>query len=162
RGGATVLAWSLAPGVALGSPLFELVGGVAGDGGFNGRAVEGGSASTYFNPAFLPHAPSGFALGLFVLDGEIGIRLHARPPPSPCAAGPSDPTTAERRGGAGSDRSDLPPVCHEAGNPPPPPDSPPPPRPRQGDGSSHNTHVYQVIGFVTKLFDGRLAVGLYS
>jgi hypothetical protein len=36
---------------ALGSPLFDIAGGVGGQGGFNGRTVEGGASSAYYNPA---------------------------------------------------------------------------------------------------------------
>ena len=51
-----VAAYAVLGGMALGrtahaSPIFELTGGVQGQGGQNARSVEGGAASAYFNPA---------------------------------------------------------------------------------------------------------------
>ena len=54
---------ALVPSAAAASPLFELVGGVMGDGGLSSRGVEAGAASAYFNPAFLAGAPAGFDWG---------------------------------------------------------------------------------------------------
>jgi long-subunit fatty acid transport protein len=153
-----VLVGSAAPVAA--SPLFELTGGAQGRGGFNARAVEGGSGSTYFNPAFLPDAEVGFDLGVFVLSDDVAIRLHARP--TAAADVPVDSVNAEYPGGGRFVRYGLPTIWLENGKPATPPDAPLAARPRQAQGSSHDVHVYQIIGFVEKLFEGHLAVGLYA
>src|SRR5271170_7184488 len=64
---------------ALASPLFEVAGGVGGEGGFNGRIVPGGASSTYYNPALLVDVPAGLTLGVFFLSEQIGISPDARP-----------------------------------------------------------------------------------
>jgi long-chain fatty acid transport protein len=146
--------------LTLASPLFELTGGVQGNGGLNARTVEGGSASAYFNPAFLPDADSGFDLGVFVTAEDIGIRLRART--SAAADVSVESLNAEQPGGGSFARYGVPTIWLENGKPATAPDIPVPARPRQSDGSGHETHVYQVIGFVQKLFEGRVGVGLYA
>ena len=61
-----------AGGSALASPLFELAGGVGGEGGLNGRIVPGGASSTYYNPALLVDAPAGLTLGV-----TLGLAVSA-------------------------------------------------------------------------------------
>ena len=61
------------------SPLLDLAGGVGGEGGFNGRTVEGGASSAYYNPALLVDATPGVSLGVFVLSQQINISLAGRP-----------------------------------------------------------------------------------
>jgi long-chain fatty acid transport protein len=143
------------------SPLFELVGGVAGNGGFNGRALESGAASTYFNPAFLPDAETGFDVGVFVLTDQIGIHPFARTDAS--ADVPINFPDSQKAGGGGFDSYALPTswlqngkAADAFGNPELPA------RPRQAAGSGQNVRAYQVIGYVTKLFEGRLAAGFYT
>ncbi len=145
---------------AAASPVFELTGAVQGDGGFNARSVESGSASAYFNPAFLPDAPSGLDLGVFAVSDQIGISLRGRP--SASADVPVDVVNAEIPGGGRFDRYPLPTVWLNQGKPADPPDEPLPARPRQSAGSSHNVHTYQVLGFVQKMFAGRVALGVYA
>jgi long-chain fatty acid transport protein len=157
---AGIAAALLSPAVASASPLFELAGAAQGQGGFSARAVEGGSGSTYFNPAFLPSAESGFDLGVFVLDDSIAIRLHGRPTPS--ADVPVDSIHAEQPGGGRFARYGIPTIWLENGKAATPPDPALAARPRQSQGSGNNLRVYQVIGFVQKLFHGRLGVGVYA
>ena len=64
------------------SPLLELVGGMGGEGGLQGRAVPGGASSAYFNPALLTDSPAGFTVGFVVLSEQIGVSLDGRPGPS--------------------------------------------------------------------------------
>src|SRR5690349_3716332 len=146
---------------AVASPLFELVGGVQGNGGFNARAEEGGAASTYFNPAFLPDAESGFDLGVFVLTDQIGIYPFARPDAS--ADIPVNFPDAQKQGGGAFDSYGLPTTWLQNGKPADAFGNPElPARPRQAAGSGQKVRAYQVLGYVTKLFDGHLAIGLYT
>ena len=151
----------VAPRSAEASPLFELVGGVQGSGGLNARAHESGAAATYFNPAFLPDAESGFDLGVFVLTDQIGIHPFARPNAS--ADIPENFPDSQKAGGGGFDSYGLPTNWLQNGKPPDAFGSPAlPARPRQAAGSGQKVRAYQVIGFVTKLFEGRLAAGFYT
>jgi long-chain fatty acid transport protein len=145
---------------AAASPLFELAGATTGNGGFNARTVSSGSANAYFNPALLTDAESGFDLGVFFMSDQIGVRLEARP--SADADIPLGSENAARPDGSRYDRYGLPTEWLESGKAADPPDTPLRPRPRQGAGSGHNLRAYQVIGFVQKLFEGRLAAGLYA
>jgi hypothetical protein len=136
------------------SPLFELTGGVQGQGGLNARAVEGGAASAYFNPALLPSAEAGLDIGLLVLSDEIGIRVGARPAGADipvAAAGAQFPNDPLRHNG-------IPTQWLERGSTQPLIGA----RPRQAGGSGHNLRAYQVFGFVHKFFEGRLALGVYA
>jgi len=146
---------------AAASPLFELVGGVQGNGAFNARALEGGAASTYFNPAFLPDAESGFDIGVFVLSDQIGIHPFARPDSN--ADIPLNFPDAQKPGGGGFENVGLPTSWLQNGKPADAFGTPAlPARPRQAAGSGQKVRAYQVIGYVTKLFDGHLAVGIYT
>lgn len=142
------------------SPLFELTGGVQGNGGLNPRAVEAGAASAYFNPAFLPDAPEGFDLGVLVVRDEIGVRLFGRSSANQDV--PVESVDMEPPGGGRYAHHGLPTSWLEEGKPAAPPDPSLPPRPRQGAGSGHNLRAYQAIGFVQKLFGGRAGVGLFA
>ncbi len=144
---------------ALASPLFELSGAAEGNGGFNARTIESGSASTYFNPALLTDAEAGFDLGVFVLSDQISIRALARPDGADV---PVASINAEHPGGGRYPAYGLPTDWLEHGKPADPPDSPLRARPRQGDGSGHNVRAYQVLGLVQKLFAGRLTLGIYA
>jgi long-chain fatty acid transport protein len=140
--------------IASGSPVFELTGGVQGQGGLNARTVEGGAASTYFNPAFLPSAEAGFEIGVFVLADEIGIRGAARPwgADIPVAAAgaqfPNDPLPHNGIPTQWLERGSREPLISA--------------RPRQAGGSGHNLRGYQVVGLVHKFFEGRLGLGIYG
>ena len=140
--------------VASASPVFELTGGVQGQGGFNARTVESGAASAYFNPAFLPDVEAGFEIGVFVLADEIGIRGAARPLGAdiPVAAAgaqfPNDPLPHNGIPTQWLERGSQEPLIAA--------------RPRQAGGSGHNLRGYQVIGLVHKFFEGRLGIGVYG
>jgi long-chain fatty acid transport protein len=143
------------------SPLFELVGGVQGAGGLNARVMEGGAASTYFNPSLLPDAESGFDVGVFVLTDQIGIHPFARTDAS--ADIPLNFPDAQKAGGGGFDSYGLPTSWLQNGKPADAFGNPElPARPRQAGGTGQKVRAYQVIGYVTKLFEGRLAFGLYT
>ncbi|HKU42606.1 MAG TPA: hypothetical protein VJR89_30820 [Polyangiales bacterium] len=145
-------------GRAAASPLFELVGDVAEQGGLNARASAPGAASSYFNPALLPDATPGVVIGVFLLSDSIDIDLAGRTggdvPSSFRGAthadgrvfeDPSVPTRWLREGCAA-------PEC------PLPLDA----RPRQAAGTSHNTRFYQAIGLVVPLVQRQLAFGFYG
>jgi long-chain fatty acid transport protein len=145
------LAWA---SVAAASPLFELVGGVQGQGGLNARATAAGAASAYFNPAFLTLAPPSLEAGVFVLNDRIAIRLDERPGPG--ADVPVGFQNAAGATGASFPSYALPTSWLERGN------LELPPRPRQQAGSSDNVRGYLVLGGVLQWFEGRLALGVYT
>jgi long-chain fatty acid transport protein len=147
-------------GRAVASPLFELVGGLPGEGGLNPRVVVAGTASTYFNPALLPDVDADFDLGVVVISDQIGIRLSGRPDAR--ADLPVDSIEAERPGGGRLPRYGIPTEWLDSGKAAEPPDQPLAARPRQGRGSSHSVRAYQTLGLVRRLVPGRLAVGLYA
>ena len=157
---ATSLAVGWAPTATHASPLFELLGGLPGEGGLNPRVMPAGAASTYFNPALLPDADTDIELGTVVLSDQIGITLRGRP--SLSADVPVEAPEAERPGGGRLPRYGLPTEWLEQGKPAEPPDSPLSPRPRQGRSSSHTVRVYQTLGLVKSLIPGKLALGLYA
>jgi long-chain fatty acid transport protein len=139
------------------SPLFELVGSTFGSGGFNGRAYGPASSSAYFNPAFLPQAKAGLELGVFILNDAISITLDARQPAYdiPLSAlerfgtdNPGVPTSWLQNGCdpqmGGNCLTEL------------------QPHPRQSDGSSGNTKVYQTLGLVSHVWPRYLSLGLYA
>ncbi|MET0593455.1 MAG: hypothetical protein ABW133_12195, partial [Polyangiaceae bacterium] len=122
------------------SPLFEIVGGVAGSGGFNARGVEAGAASTYFNPAFLPDADPGLELGVYVLTDQIGIAPYARP--SSTADIPVNFPDAQKATGGGYPSYGLPTSWLQNGKPADAFGNPElPARPRQAAGSGQNVRV---------------------
>src|SRR5688572_24765602 len=116
--------------------------------------MEGGAASAYFNPAFLPDAEAGLEIGVFVLADEIGIRGAARPLGAdiPVAAAgaqfPNDPLPHNGIPTQWLERGSTEPLIAA--------------RPRQAGGSGHNLRGYQVIGLVHKFFEGRLGIGIYG
>jgi len=139
------------------SPPFELMGSALGSGGLNARATGADAASAYFNPARLARAKPGLQLGWFVLNDAIHVELFARSPSVdvPVLAlnqfqgkFPALPTEWLQNGCdpalGGRCVSKL------------------QPRPRQGDGSSGNTRVYQVFGLVTEVIPRWLTLGIYG
>jgi long-chain fatty acid transport protein len=140
------------------SPLFELVGSAFGSGGFNARTTGASAASTYFNPALLPQAKQGFEIGWFFLNDNISITLDARSkandvPVSAVSnfgqgARPSIPTDWLQHGCdpmmGGTCATKLKPV------------------PRQSQGSSGNSSVYQTLGLVSRIWEDKLVMGLYA
>ena len=139
------------------SPPFELTGGLLGDSGFSARATGADASSTYFNASRLSRAKPGLQLGVFVLNDGIDLTLFARNPAQDvpeAALGefegyfPPVPTTWLQNGCdpamGGKCVSKL------------------APRPRQGDGSSGETHVYQVFGLVTDVVPRWFTFGIYG
>jgi long-chain fatty acid transport protein len=150
----------LAPANALASPLFDLAGGVGGEGGFNGRVIPGGASSTYDNPALLVDVPSGLTLGVFFMSQQIGISLDPRLGPQYDV-----PTGIENATHADGTRWSNYPVATsllQNGRPMTAQNTALPARPRQGDGDGDQTFAYQMIGLVTKLFSDQLTIGAYA
>src|SRR6202453_2021294 len=145
---------------ALASPLFEIAGGVGGQGGFNGRTVEGGASSTYYNPALLTDADSGLSVGVFVLSEQIGISYGARPGTQ--YAVPLGVVNATYANGTPWPSYPIPTAWLQNGRPATATSPALVARPRGSDGSGHDVFAYQMIGLVTKLFHDRLALGAYA
>lgn len=150
--------WTLlVPSTGHASPLFELVGSTFGSGGFNGRATGASAASTYFNPALLPRAKAGLEVGWFFLNDAISITLDAR------SAGNDIPISALDR--FGTDFPGIPTDWLNNGCDPALGGAcitPLGARPRQANGSSGNTKVYQTIGLVSHIWPKYLSLGLYT
>ncbi len=159
-GAAVFAASTITTGSTSASPLFELTGGVAGDGGLTARASGASAASTYFNPAFLPDAESGLTLGTFFLRDQISVSLDGRP--STSVDVPQGLENAEHADGSRFDSYPLPTTWLNNGRAGGGTDPALPARPRQGQGSGKHTRGYQAIGLVTKFFKDRLAIGLYA
>jgi long-chain fatty acid transport protein len=155
-----IAAASLAEGNALASPLFELAGGVGGQGGFNGRTVEGGASSSYYNPALLVDATPGLSLGVLVLGEQIQITLAGRPGTQ--YAVPEGIENATHANGSQWASTPIPTNWLQNGRPATALTPALPARPRQGDGSGSGVFAYQMLGLVTKLFHDRLALGAYA
>jgi hypothetical protein len=145
------------PVPASASPLFELLGSnLGGGGGFNARAGGASAASAYFNPALLPQARQGLELGWFVLNDAISVQLDARSSDVdvPLANVRTSrkvypiPTVWLEEGCKA--RSEL--MCLTDIQA----------KPRQSEGSSGNTRIYQVVGLVNHIIDRRWTLGLYA
>jgi long-chain fatty acid transport protein len=142
------------------SPLFDLAGGVGGQGGFNGRVIPGGASSAYDNPALLVDAEAGVTLGVYVLSQQIGISVAPRPGPQfDVPAGIENATHAD-----GTRWSNYPIATSllQNGRAASAQNTALPARPRQGDGDGNQTFAYQMIGLVTKLFHDQLTIGAYA
>lgn len=144
---------------AAASPLFELTGALQGEGGLSARALPSGSASAYFNPAFLPDAEPGLEVGVFVLSDQIAITLRGRPAGADVPIGAVD---MQRPGGGRYALRPLPTRWLQEGKPAEPPDAPLRARPRQGAGSGRHVRAYQVVGLAQTFLDRRLGAGLYA
>ncbi len=152
-------AWLVARGASA-SPLFDLAGGVGGQGGFNGRAVEGGASSAYYNPALLVDATPGVSLGVFVLSQQISISLAGRPGTQ--YAVPEGIENATHASGAAWGTYPIPTNWLQYGRAATATSPALAARPRQGDGSGNAVFAYQMLGLVTKLFHQRLTLGAYA
>jgi long-chain fatty acid transport protein len=138
------------------SPLIELLGANLGDGGFNGRATGASAASAYFNPALLPQAEQGLELGWFVLNDVISVDLDARSAAMDVPLANINtlrkvfpvPTVWLEQGCKA--RSELKCLTDIA------------PQRRQSEGSSGNTRIYQVIGFIDHIVEKRWTLGMYG
>ncbi|MDD9933265.1 MAG: hypothetical protein OXT09_06675, partial [Myxococcales bacterium] len=151
---AALLGFATMPAPASASPLLELIGGNFGDGGFNARGTGASAASAYFNPALLPQAEQGLELGWLVLNDAISIDLDGRSSDMDVGVGNLNvlreqypvPTLWLEEGCAAGDGciTDI-----QA-------------QPRQSAGTSGNTRIYQVVGFVNHVVDDRWTLGVYS
>lgn len=150
-----VIAAASSPVPASASPLIELSGGTLGTGGFNARAGGASAASSYFNPALLPQAEQGLELGVFMLNDAISITLDAR---DPAVDVPLENVAARRM------IFPIPTVWLEQGCQPGELmcRTEMIPRTRQSDGSSSNTHFYQVLGLVNHIIEKRWTLGMYA
>jgi long-chain fatty acid transport protein len=157
---ASLVVASLIARPASASPLLELAGGLGGEAGLSGRAVPGGAASAYFNPALLVDAEPGLSLGVFVLSEQIGISLDGRPGTQ--FAVPDGIENATHANGSRWSNYPLPTNLLQNGRPASAQNAALPARPRQSDGSGQGVFEYQMVGLVTKLFHDRLALGFYG
>ena len=158
---AAVVLFTCVP-TAAASPLLELVGDPAEQGGLAGRFGGASASSAYFNPALLPTARPGMTVGAFVFSDQISIEVGRRSPNDEVAldaAGawadlddmvPFDPPavpTSWLEDGCGADCEDRSTRFGLTA------------RPRQAAGSSGNTRVYMPIGIVKALISDKLVLG---
>jgi long-chain fatty acid transport protein len=141
------------------SPLLELVGGFGGQGALQARHAGPSPASAYFNPALLTDATPGLSAGVLVLNSELGVRVDAR---GAQAAVPDGLVNAYHADGS---RFSTYPIATDLLQNGRPADSLTPAlrsRPRQHAGTGHQTHSYEALGLVVKMFHDRLALGFYG
>ncbi len=167
---AAAVASTSAPRSAAASPLFELVGGGQGSGGFNARVTGASAASTYFNPALLVDAEQGLELGVFVLTDQISISVDARSGSPQCPAGSCNipevlgtgPESFRRGDGSKLEQPAVPTAWLERGRPRNDLDDGLTARPRQGAGSGSHVRGYQMLGLVTPILGRRVVLGLHA
>lgn len=144
------------------SPIFELVGDVSGDGGFNPRVTGASSASAYFNPALLSEAKQQVEVGFMVLSDQISLTLDWRPGGAvPQLIGDRNafnPGTGEPISNDTIPTDWLENGCKRDECA----DSPMVARKRQEAGSSANTRAYSIIGVVAPIVKKRLVLGIHS
>lgn len=148
-----------APCSAAASPLLELAGGLADQGGFSARATSSGAAASYFNPALLGDTPMGLTLGLVVLGSSLRVGLDARR-----ASGgvPSGVQNAFHADGSRWDGYPLPTDDLQNGVPSDGVRSAIAARPRQSRGSGAQTQTYEAVGIVVRMLRDQLALGFYG
>jgi long-subunit fatty acid transport protein len=160
----------LLPAVAAASPLFELTGDVAGQGGLNARASSPDAASAYFNPALLSFAESGLTLGFFVLAERIDIDLAARSSAPACKSGACDVPAVNGAGPESFRHADdsrisaptLPTAWLQRGRRDTGGMLTLAPRPRGAHNGGSSEHGYAVIGLVQDILNKRVVFGLYT
>ncbi len=142
------------------TPLFEEMGGFGGQSVLQARHTGASAAAAYFNPALLPDAPVGLTAGVAVINTEIGISLRTRPDSANVPNEVNSYSTPD-----GRERTTYPfgtlarrdgvrnALTGEYSLPP---------QPRQSAGTGHQTYTYEAIGLVLKLFEDRVAFGLYT
>lgn len=152
------------PAAGHASPLFELSGGVLGQGGMNARTVGPGAASAYFNPALLPEADRAVAVSFMTLTDRIHINLDPRPDALPCMSGMCSinvPTNindaASAADGSQLPANALPTRWLNEGT-----DGGFDARPRQQQRDPNNTTYYAVVGLVVPIFKQWLVFGFYG
>lgn len=156
------------------SPLFELVGGAQGMGGFNARVSSPGAASTYFNPALLADAAPGLELGTFFLDESIDISVDSRESNAQCRPGDvgtscdipvvfgTGPESFRHEDGSPISNPAIPTGWLEQGRQAMGTDPGLTPSPRQSAGSGQNQRAYQMLGLVSPVFGRRAVLGFYA
>jgi long-chain fatty acid transport protein len=137
-----------------------MVGGFGGQGALQARHAGPSAASAYFNPALLVDAPAGLTAGALILNTEVGISVDPR---TPEAAVPDGLANGVYHAD-GSRLSAFPIATDLLQNGKPAEGRTPalPARPRQRAGSGHQTNTYEAVGLVLKLFEDRLALGMYA
>jgi hypothetical protein len=158
--GALLLTPLLAAADAAGSPLLDLAGGTDGMGAMQAGTVEGGASAAYFNPALLVEAPSGLTIGVLTLSEQLGITVDGRPGTQ--YAVPGGVANVTHANGSAIGNVPLPTNLLQNGSAATALNPAVAARPRQGAGTGHETFFYETIGFVAKLFDGRLALGFHG
>ena len=143
------------------SPLLDLTGGTDGLGGLQAGTIGGGASAAYFNPALLTQVPFGFTIGFMAISEQIGISLDGRPGTQ--FAVPEGVANATHANGSSLGNIPIPTNLLQNGRAANGLNNPAQAaRPRQGAGTGHETTAYEMIGFVAKLFDDRLALGFYG
>ncbi len=142
------------------SPLFDLTGGTDGLGGLQAGTIGGGASAAYFNPALLVQAPFGFTAGFLVIGEQIGISLDGRTGTQ--FAVPDGVANATHPNGSALGNVPIPTSLLQNGRAAAGINPALAARPRQGAGTGHQTIAYEMIGFVAKLLDDRLALGFYG
>ena len=142
------------------TPLFETLGPTGSTSGFNFSVSDPSSASAYFNPAMLEDAEERLDVGLAVLTEQISMTLDGRP------AGHDVPLAIGSRDSLSIPNTTVPTQwleqgCDEGTKPGQCPAPAFPARPRQGQGSSGQTHPYLIIGGLKHLIKNRFSIGLY-
>ncbi|HEX4446457.1 MAG TPA: hypothetical protein VH044_06975 [Polyangiaceae bacterium] len=167
RAFASVLAFASTLGLAsalardaAASPLMDLTGGTDGMGGLQARTVAGGASAAYFNPALLVDAPVGLTIGVLAVSEQIGIALDGRP--STASAVPDGIANASHAGGVALSGVPIATNLLQNGRAATKLNGALASRPRQADGSGHETTVYETLGFAARLFDDQLAIGFYG
>lgn len=138
------------------SPLFELLGGIGGDGGLNARAIGSSPAAAYFNPALLAKAKRQLELGMFMLSDQIEMILDGRPGGDvPLVVG--DRNAFDPNTGIPIPNDTVPTGWLEDGGA-----DGLTPSPRQAAGTSGKSRGYAVLGLVAPIIEDKLAVGLQT
>lgn len=137
------------------SPLLELSGSFGGMGGLQPRHTGASAASTYFNPALLTSARTGFTVGFLVLNTDIGIHIRKRSDENFVPSGISDTFSPN------GDPIPLKPLGTDQlqnGDPAKFLKA----RPQQHQGTGEQTLTYGAVGLVLNLFKERLGIGIYG
>jgi hypothetical protein len=143
------------------SPLLDLVGDTtSAGGGLQARSVPGGAAAAYFDPALLIDAPAGLTVGFMLLHQRIDVSLAGRPGAE--FAVPEGIANAQHADGSRFDNYPIPTNWLQFGRPKDARHDAFVARPRQAAGSGHGTSSYEALGLTVKLFEDRLALGIYG
>ena len=142
------------------SPLFELVGDADSAGSLQARTLSESSAGAYYNPALLVFAPAQVTLGVLVLDQRIKIAADRR-----LGSEFDVPEGTENARTSEGERFDLYPAATsvlEHGRMETDRKPALAPRPRQGASAARDTFTYLVAGFVSKMWNDRVALAVHA